>query len=78
MRRERHSPDEAEAELASRTAPGQVCERLGVSEATCHRRKKQYGGGRRRREASAEGEVRRLKELEKENARLKRQAMWRR
>ena len=38
--------------------------RLGVSEATYHRWKKQYGG------AGAE-EVRRLKELEKENARLK-------
>jgi len=55
---------EAEADLASGAALDQVCKRLGVSEATYHRWKKQYGG------AGAE-EVRRLKELEKENARLK-------
>jgi len=71
MRRKRHSPEqivrklrEAEAGLASGTALDQVCRKLGVSEATYHRWKKQYGG------AGAE-EVRRLKELEKENARLK-------
>ena len=71
MRRKRHSPEqvvrklrEAEADLASGTALDQVCRKLGVSEATYHRWKKQYGG------AGAE-EVRRLKELEKENARLK-------
>ena len=71
MRRKRHSPEqvvrklrEAEADLASGTALDQVCKRLGVSEATYHRWKKQYGG------AGAE-EVRRLKELERENARLK-------
>ena len=71
MRRKRHSPEqivrklrEAEAELASGTALDQVCKKLGVSEATYHRWRKQYGG------AGAE-EVRRLKDLEKENARLK-------
>ena len=71
MRRKRHSPEqvvrklrEAEADLASGVALDQVCKKLGVSEATYHRWKKQYGG------AGAE-EVRRLKELEKENARLK-------
>ena len=71
MRRKRHSPEqvvrklrEAEADLAAGTALDQVCRKLGVSEATYHRWKKQYGG------AGAE-EVRRLKELEKENARLK-------
>ena len=71
MRRKRHSPEqvvrklrEAEADLASGTALDQVCRKLGVSEATYHRWKKQYGG------AGAE-EVKRLKELEKENARLK-------
>ena len=41
-----------------------VCKKLGVSEATYHRWKKQYGG------AGAE-EVKRLRELQKENARLK-------
>jgi transposase-like protein len=71
MRRKRHTPEqvvrklrEAEADLASGTALDQVCKKLGVSEATYHRWRKQYGG------AGAE-EVRRLKELEKENARLK-------
>jgi transposase-like protein len=71
MRRKRHSPEqvvrklrEAEADLAAGTTLDQVCKKLGVSEATYHRWKKQYGG------AGAE-EVRRLKELEKENARLK-------
>ena len=71
MRRKRHSPEqvvrklrEAEADLASGAGLDQVCRKLGVSEATYHRWKKQYGG------AGAE-EVRRLKELEKENARLK-------
>ena len=70
MRRKRHSPEqvvrklrEAEADLASGTALDQVCRKLGVSEATYHRWKKQYGG------AGAE-EVNRLKELEKETARL--------
>jgi transposase-like protein len=71
MRRKRHSPGEvvrklreAEADLASGTALDQVCKKLGVSEATYHRWRKQYGG------AGAD-EVKRLKELEKENARLK-------
>ena len=71
MRRKRHSPEqvvrklrEAEADLAAGTALDPVCRKLGVSEATYRRWKKQYGG------AGAE-EVRRLKELEKENARLK-------
>lgn len=71
MRRKRHSPEqvvrklrETEADLAAGTGLDQVCRKLGVSEATYHRWRKQYGG------AGAE-EVRRLKELEKENARLK-------
>jgi len=71
MRRKRHSPEqvvrklrEAEADLSAGTALEPVCRKLGVSEATYHRWRKQYGG------AGAE-EVRRLKELEKENARLK-------
>ena len=71
MRRKRHSPEqvvrklrEAEADLGAGTALDQVCRKLGVSEATYHRWRKQYGG------AGAE-EVKRLRELEKENARLK-------
>ena len=71
MRRKRHTPEqvvrklrEAEAEIAAGAALDQVCKKLGVSEATYHRWKKEYGG------AGAD-EVRRLKELEKENRRLK-------
>jgi len=40
-----------------------VCRQLGVSEATYHRWKKQYDGAQMET-------VKRLKELEKENARL--------
>ena len=71
MRRKRHTPEqvvrklrEAEAEIAAGAPLDQVCKKLGVSEATYHRWKKEYGG------AGAD-EVRRLKELEKENQRLK-------
>jgi transposase-like protein len=72
MKRKRHTPEqiirklrEAEALLSSgRTVP-EVARELGVSETTFHRWRNQYGG------MKAE-EARRLKELEKENARLKR------
>ncbi len=71
MRRKRHTPEqvvrklrEAEAALAAGTTLDQVCKKLGISEATYHRWKKEYRG------AGAD-EVRRLKELQKENARLK-------
>ena len=65
MRRKRHSPEQVVRKLREAGAAlEQVCRKLGVSEATYHRGRKQYGG------AGAE-EVRRLKELEKENARLK-------
>ena len=70
--RKRHTPEqvvhklrEAEAELAQGTSLGQICQKLGVSETTFHRRKNQYGGLKR-------DEAKRLKELESENARLKR------
>jgi len=71
MKRTRHSPEqiiaklrEADARLASGTSIGQVCQQLGVSEATFHRWRNQYGGMKA-------GEAKRLKELEQENARLK-------
>ena len=71
MRRKRHSPEqvvrklrEAEADLAAGKPVEEVCRKLGVSQQTYFRWKKEYGG------AKAE-EVKRLKELEKENARLK-------
>ena len=68
----KHTPEqiirklrEAETELASGATVAHVCQRLGVSEPTFHRWRNQYGGMK-------EGEARRLKELELENARLKR------
>ena len=71
MKRTRHSPEqivfklrEADALLAGGTSIGQVCQKLAVSEATFHRWRNQFGG------MKAE-EAKRLKELEIENARLK-------
>ena len=70
-RRKRHSPEqivqklrEADALLNAGQTIAQVLQRLGVSEATFHRWRNQYGG------MKAE-EAKRLKELEAENARLK-------
>lgn len=72
MKRTRHSPDqiiaklrEADALLASGASIGQVCQKLEVSEPTFHRWRNQYGGMKAT-------EAKRLKELEIENARLKR------
>ena len=71
MKRIRHSPEqiirklrEADAELAKGTGIPEVCKALGVSEQTYYRWRNQFGGLKA-------DEVRRLKELEKENARLK-------
>ncbi len=71
MKRIRHSPEqiigklrEADAELASGKAIPEVCKALGIAEATYHRWRNQYGGMKA-------DEMKRLKELEKENARLK-------
>ncbi len=71
MKRTRHTPEqliyklrEADALVASGATNAEVCRSLGVSEATYHRWKAKYRG------AGAD-EVRRLKELEKENRRLK-------
>ena len=71
MRRKRHSPEqvvrklrEAEADLAGGKSIEEVCRKLEVSQQTYFRWKKEYGS------AKAD-EVRRLKELEKENQRLK-------
>lgn len=70
--RKRHSPEqivqklrEADALLNAGQTIAQVLQRLGVSEATFHRWRDQYGGMKAQ-------EARRLKELEGENARLKR------
>ena len=55
---------EADAELAAGTSVPEISRKLGISEATFHRWRNQYGGMK----ADA---MKRLKELESENARLK-------
>lgn len=52
-----------QAELG--TAVAEVCRKMGISEATFYNWKKKYGG-------LGVSELRRLKQLEEENARLKR------
>ena len=71
MKRIRHTPEqvvrklrEADAELAKGTGVPEICKALGVSENTYYRWRNQFGGIKA-------DEVKRLKELEKENARLK-------
>jgi len=72
MKRTRHTPEqiiaklrEAEAMLGAGQSVGQVVQHLGVSEQTFNRWRNQYG-------RMKSGEARRLKDLEQENARLKR------
>ena len=67
----RHSPEQivrklrdAEARLAGGASVAEVARDLGISEATFHRWRNQYGG-------MSSSEAGHLKELEKENARLK-------
>jgi putative transposase len=55
---------EAEAQMAAGSSSPEVARKLGISEATFHRWRNQYGGMK----ADA---TKRLKELESENARLK-------
>jgi putative transposase len=71
MKRKRHSAEEiirkvheADADLAAGLPIDQVCRKLEVSEATFHRWRMLYGGMKG-------PEMKRLKDLEKENARLK-------
>jgi transposase-like protein len=71
VKRKRHSPEEiigklrdAQADLAAGLEIAQICQKLGVSEATFCRWRSQYGGMKGE-------EMKRLKELQKENARLK-------
>jgi transposase-like protein len=56
--------EEAEVRLSAGQTIAQVCQALEVAESTFHRWRNQYGG------MKAE-EAKRLKELEKENSRLK-------
>ena len=72
MGRRRHTPEqiitalrEAEVSLASGKTFREVIRELGISEQTYYRWRKEFGGMR-------VDQVRQLKELQKENARLKR------
>jgi putative transposase len=67
----RHSPEQvvrklrnAEVRLAGGATVPEVARELGISEATFHRWRDRYGG-------MSTSEAKRLKELEKENTRLK-------
>ena len=71
MKRKRHTPEqiitklrEADALLGGGATLGQVCQKLGIAEATFHRWRNQYGGMKA-------NDAKRLKELERQNARLK-------
>ncbi len=71
MSRKRHTPEqiirklrEAEVELAKGQAAVDVIRKLGITEQTYYRWRKEYCGLR-------VDQAKRLKELEKENARLK-------
>ena len=71
MPRRRHTPEQiirklqvAEGELAAGRSVGQICQKLEISEQTFHRWRNQYGGMKA-------NEMKRLKELELENTRLK-------
>jgi len=55
---------ETEVLLNEGSTVGEVCRKVGISEQTYYRWRKDYGGMR-------EDQAKRLKELEKENARLK-------
>jgi putative transposase len=56
---------EAEVDLAKGSTVAQACQKIGVTEQTYYRWRKEYGGIRI-------DQAKRLKDLEKENARLKR------
>ena len=68
MRRKRYSDEQiafALRQADSGTAVEEICRKLGVSEATFYRWKKQFAG-------MGTVEIRRLKQLEEENIKLKR------
>jgi transposase-like protein len=71
MGRKRHTAEQiirklrdAEVELTKGQTTAEVMRKLGITEQTYYRRRKEYGGLRL-------DQAKRLKELEKENARLK-------
>lgn len=72
MARKRYSAEqiiaklrEAEVELGKGATAAQVCKKLGITENTYYRWRREYGGLR-------VDQAKRLKELERENAKLKR------
>ncbi len=72
MPKKRYSPEqiiaklrEAEVELAKGLTIGVVCRKLAISEQTYYRWRREYGGLRM-------DQAKRLKQLERENKRLKR------
>jgi transposase-like protein len=72
MKRTRHTPEqvirklrEADRMLAEQRGIAEIAKELGVSENTYHRWRNQYGGMKA-------DDVKRLRELERENQRLKR------
>ena len=72
MKRKQFTPEkiigllrQAEVELAQGKRVGEVCRGLGISEQSYYRWRKEYGG-------LGVEKAKRLKELEKENARLRR------
>jgi transposase-like protein len=72
MKRTRHTPEqvirklrEADQMLAEQRSIAEIAKEFGVSENTYHRWRNQYGGMKA-------DDVERLKELERENQRLKR------
>ena len=71
MRKKPYRPEEivsklreAEVELAKGQTIAQVCKKLGITDQTYYRWRKEYGGLRT-------DQAKRLKDLEKENSRLK-------
>ena len=71
MKRKVHTPEQilrklrqADKLLSEGKTVGEVCQQLEVAEATFHRWRNQYGGMKA-------NEAKRLKELEKQNTRLK-------
>ena len=71
MKRKRHTAEQiiaklrqGEVERGNGASVADVCKKLGVSEQTYQRWREQYGG-------MQENQLRRLKDLERENGRLK-------
>jgi transposase-like protein len=72
MNRKRFTPEqiigmlrEAEVGLSRGVKPGEMCRNLGITEQTYYRWRREYGGMKLT-------QAKRLKELQKENSRLKR------